>query len=197
MRGVIAPTSDVVDRDGALVSVAAWEAEAQTYSSSLFKAAMDANDQDSLENSIVSHLNANPYSDWVYVRSCVCIPTAFQCMRNKWSRNHALTKITQVFAGTPEIHAILKLQTDDEQCNNSCLWRMAGYEEMPQYSWFAPGMPYHTANAGGNDMTWFKEETTWEEYELMEASGKGLSPYFLGGFDYLHQAALGLGYPTC
>ena len=197
MRGVIAPSSEVVDRDGAPVSVAAWEAEAQTYSSSLFKAAMDANNPDSLENSIVSHLNANPYSNWVYVRSCICIPTAYQCMRNKWSKNHALTKITQVFEGAPEIHAILMLQTEEEQCNNSCLWRMAGYEEMPQYSWFAPGMPYHTANAGGNDMTWFVEATTWEEYEHMESLGRGLSPYFLGGFDYLHQAALGLGYPTC
>ena len=197
MRGVIAPTTDVVDRDGAVVDVAAWEAEALAYSSSLFKAAKDANNPDSLENSIVSHLNANPYSNWVYVRSCVCIPTAYQCMRNKWGRNHTLTKIEENFAGAPEIEAIMKLQTDEEQCNNSCLWRMAGYEEMPQYSWFAPGMPYHTANAGANDMTWFTEATTWDEYESMESVGRGLSPYFLGGFDYLHQAALGLGYPTC
>ena len=198
MRGVIAPTLDVVDRDGAPVKVDAWEAEAQTYSSALFKAAKDANNEDSLENSIVSHLNANPYSDWVYVRSCLCIPTAFQCMRNKWSRNHALKKLTQTFAGPPEIRSILMLQTAEEQCNNACLWRIAGYEELPQYSWFAEGMPYHTAlAAGGYDMTWFTEETTWEEYELMEACGRGLSPYFLGGFDYLHQAALGLGYPTC
>ena len=97
----------------------------------------------------------------------------------------------------PEIRGILKLQTESEQCNNSCLWRMAGYEEMPQYSWFAPDMPYHTAHAGGNDMSWFAEETTWEEYERMENKGQALSPYFLGGFDYLHQAAIGLGYPTC
>ena len=52
MRGVIAPTSDVVDRDGALVSVATWEAEADTYSSSLFKAAHDSNHPDSLENNL-------------------------------------------------------------------------------------------------------------------------------------------------
>jgi hypothetical protein len=84
MRGVIAPTSDVVDRGGALVSVATWEAEAETYSSSLFKAALDANNPDSLENSIVSHFNTNPYSNWVYVRSCVCIPTGYTSMRNKW-----------------------------------------------------------------------------------------------------------------
>ena len=196
MRGVIAPTSDVVDRDGALVSVTKWEAEAATYSSSLFQAAHDANHPDSLETSIVSHFNANPYSDWVYVRACTCIPTGYTCMRNKWKK-HQLTKIKENFAGPPEIHAIQNLQTADEQCNNSCLWRMAGYEELPQYSWFAPGMPYHTAYAGGDDMTWFTEDTTWEEYEAMEACGRGLSPYFLGGFDYLHQAALGLGYPTC
>ena len=108
MRGVIAPTSDVVDRDGALVSVTKWEAEAATYSSSLFQAAHDANHPDSLETSIVSHFNANPYSDWVYVRACTCIPTGYTCMRNKWKK-HQLTKIKENFAGPPEIHAIQNL----------------------------------------------------------------------------------------
>ena len=44
---------------------------------------------------------------------------------------------------------------------------------------------------------WFTENCTWETYEREEAMGHALSPYFLGGFDYyLHQAAIGLGYPV-
>ena len=77
MRSVIASSQEVVDRAGDPVSVDKWEAEANTYSSSLFQAAATANNPESLENSIVSHFNANPYSDWVYVRSCACIPTAY------------------------------------------------------------------------------------------------------------------------
>ena len=63
---------------------------------------------------------------------------------------------------------------------------------MPQYSWFDQKMLLWIA-----DRESFTEDCAWSQYEIHENAGRGLLPFFPGGFDPFHQAARGLGYPFC
>ena len=143
---VIAEAS-AIDRAGELVNGDKWKEDASKFSSDQLEEAIRSLGQESPEKCMISHFNANPHSDWVYVRSCACIPTAFTCIKQKYAKKQELVTIKQVIQGVPEVQAILLLQAPQDQIDNPCLWRMAGYEEIPSFSWFAKGMPYIRSRA--------------------------------------------------